>query len=254
MGISIDVIMAVTALISQLTNDYQNLRADDWAAAYKVHGFRHEQVSLIKALDSMTFREASGYCRDRRMNVFQVYKNFYLSKVFNAMEVTEVWTPLVRSREIGTLMDNLGFSPPIATKDTTISMAEVTLTTMVDDTSCVTLRYKDGAFGYVTTHTDQKKAVVCLNNLSFPFREIDILVLSELKNTMINEMERKINNLEIKKKWLMALWQNIPKLPKDLEDETLDVSSNMTDLFFGSLTDTGLRFINLIYQVKEIRA
>ena len=127
---------------------------------------------------------------------------------------------------------------------------------MVDDTTRITLKRSAPGreFGYVTTRSDQKREVLCSNNLSFPYREIDIIILSELRNTLKDEIERKIRNLEIKKKWLTALLQNVPNFPEERYGEPFDAYVNMNESVYLSLTNTGIRFIEVLTQLRGIRA
>lgn len=256
MGVSINVLMAAMALITQLTMDRQTLLSDSLESSYTTRGYRHGDVELFKAPNTMTYKEATEYCRDRRQNVFQVETDFKLGKIFQELGVVEVWTPLVKSRETGNLMDGYGFSPPPKTIDTLISLSDVTLATMVDESSRVTLKYvtPGSEFRYVTTKSDQRKEVLCLNNLSFPYREIDLLILSELKSTLLGEMEKKITSFQIRRKWLQALMKNTPKAPHYLAETQMDTFFNMTDSFYTNLKEINGRFGELMNQLGQIRA
>jgi len=171
-NISVALLTLLMHLMRQKT-EIENLKTEE---IYATSGLRAGKFMLTRAPEKLTHTAALAYCRSLRQGLFLVKNEFYLDNIFLHFNLEEAWVFLYKSKESGTLADYSGYPPEILAQDATIDLPSgTTLATMVDATHSAILKRAGGGYTYDTALRTEQKDTLCINNLSFPYREEDQL-------------------------------------------------------------------------------
>ena len=162
---------------------------------------------LTRAPEKLTYTAALGYCRSLRQGIFLVKNEFFLDNIFLNFNLEETWVFLYKSKESGTLTDYSGYPPEIITQDATVGLPSgTTLATMVDATHSAVLKRSGGGYSFDSVIKTDQKDTLCINNLSFPYREEDQLSIREMIKALNELMEEQILALrDLKKKFSLNI-------------------------------------------------
>jgi hypothetical protein len=249
-NISVALLTLLMHLLRQKT-EIENLKTEE---IYATSGLRAGKFMLTRAPEKLTHKAALAYCRSLRQGMFLVKNEFYLDNIFLHFNLEETWVFLYKSSESGTLADYSGYPPEILAQDATIGLPSgTTLATMVDATHSAILKRAGGGYTYDTALRTEQKDTLCINNLSFPYREEDQLSIREMIKALAELVEEQILSLRDLKKAMVSEMQILPKLSDTKVNMTVDDTIALDQLVEKSLNQSIDTFAIILEDLKNLK-
>jgi hypothetical protein len=102
---------------------------------------------------------------------------------------------------------------------------------MVDATHSAVLKRSGGGYSYDSAIRTDQKDTLCINNLSFPYREEDQLSIREMIKALGALMDEQISALRDLKKAMVSEMQILPKLSETKENMTVEAQAALLMFF-----------------------
>ena len=253
--IQINITVALLTLLSLLMQqkiELQNLKPEE---IYATSGLRAGKYMLVKAPEKLTYTAAITYCRALRQGLFLVKNEFFMDNIFLHFNLEEVWVSLYKSKETGTFTDYSGYPPEIVAQDAMIGLpSSTTLATMVDTThGAVLKRSGSPRYSYDSALRTDQKDTLCINNLSFPYREEDQNSIREMIKALGELMDEQLSALRNLKKAMVSELQILPKLSATKENMTVDDTIALDQTVEKSLNQSIDTFRIILEDLKTLR-
>jgi len=244
-------LLTLLSLLMQQKTELQKLKAEE---IYAISGLRAGKYMLTKAPEKLAYTAALGYCRALRQGIFLVKNEFFIDNIFLHFNLEEAWVFLYKSKETGTFTDYSGFPPEIIAQDATIGLPSgTTLATMVDATHGAVLKRSGGGYSYDSALRSDQKDTLCINNLSFPYREEDQHSIREMIKALGELMDEQLSALRDLKKAMVSEMQILPKLSATKENMTVDDTIALDQTVEKSLNQSIDTFRIILEDLKTLR-
>ena len=252
--IQINITVALLTLLSLLMQQKIELQSLKPEEIYATSGLRAGKYMIVKAPEKLTHTAAITYCRALRQGLFVVKNEFFMDNIFLHFNLEEVWVSLYKSKETGTFADYSGFPPEIVAQDAMIGLpSSTTLATMVDTTHGAVLKRSGTSYSYDSALRTDQKDTLCINNLSFPYREEDQNSIREMIKALGELMDEQLLALRNLKKAMVSELQILPKLSATKENMTVDDTIALDQTVEKSLNQSIDTFRIILEDLKTLR-
>ena len=145
---------------------------------FEVEGLRVDNSEYVMAMTQLTFTEAMIYCKRMKAQLYTPKQGQPIRRIFDRFSLKTIWTTIFK--EGSALVDGDGFPPDLETDLNTIGLSRLTLSEMTDSKQRVVLTRMevtdliDTPFQLERKIFSDKASVICVRELSFPFRSSDV--------------------------------------------------------------------------------
>ena len=249
--IKLDLLISIISILGLIVQQKTQLGSLNFEGIYNPGGFVSGNFEIIKAPQQMTYKEAKRFCNSKRTILLVVKKDFDLDAIMSYFSVTEIWTTLAKSTETGAIMDFNGYPPEITFKNGRIGLLGISLASMVDATHRIVLK-KGDTFEYAVANSEEKKDVLCINNLSFPYRAKDKIIFDGIKTVMVDSLSELESFARLTKNEIRSHLFLLPKLSDDMENMTVTDTLDLEEQFSIELKKDTTYFWNLFEKFQNL--
>jgi hypothetical protein len=188
--------------------DYLNLEAED----YIQNSWKFSYRNLSTYADALTL------CKSFRQELFFYEPGIDLATLFTDLQISEIWTGLVKAKTSNSPMDRMGYGPySIINDNETIESSRIYGPDPAGQTMHITLK-KDtvtNTFSYEKVASNEQKNTLCKENLSFPFKETDQRAIRTFYFRIIKLLALEREHFARFKDMVSNIYNSWPKYEKD---------------------------------------
>ena len=228
---------------------------------FETEGLRVDNIEYIKAPQQLTFTEGMLYCKRSMGQIFTPKHGQPVRKIFTTFNLQAVWTSIYK--QDSALIDGDGFPPELDTDLETIGLQRLALSEMTDSKHRVVLTrvevtdLADTPFQLERRMFTEKASVVCVKNLSFPFKATDVVQIKKFVKKTTTRLEVHQTNIKEIKARTTSVLATLPRIGEGVnivENDIIDVQAKLTAKLgkMRVLFDTAITDIQLIRNVVEL--
>ena len=167
---------------------------------FEVEGLHVDNSEYLVAMTQLTFTEAMIYCKRSNAQLYTPRQGQPIRRIFDHFSLKTVWTTIFK--ENSALVDRDGFPSELETDLVTIGLSRLTLAEMTDSKHRVVLTKMDVTdiidtpFQLERKLFSDKASVVCVKNLSFPFRSTDVDHIKKFIKQLTSRLDTHKENIQ----------------------------------------------------------
>ena len=223
---------------------------------FEVEGLRVDNSEYLVAMSQLTFTEAMIYCKRSNAQLYTPRQGQPIRRIFDRFSLKTVWTTIFK--ENSALVDGDGFPPELETDLVTIGLSRLALAEMTDSKHRVVLTKMDVTdiidtpFQLERKLFSDKASVVCVRNLSFPFRSTDVDHIKKFIKQLTSRLDTHKENIQDVKAHMTSVLATLPRIGDGvniIENDIIDLQTKLN----GKLGNLRKRFDNAITNLRLVR-
>ena len=224
---------------------------------FEVEGLRVDNSEYVMAMTQLTFTEAMIYCRRMKAQLYTPKQGQPIRRIFDRFSLKTIWTTIFK--EGPALVDGEGFPPDLETDLNTIGLSRLTLSEMTDSKQRVVLTrmevtdLTDTPFQLERKIFSDKANVICVRELSFPFRSSDVDHMKRFIKQVGTRLDTHKENIQEIKAQAQALLATLPRIGEGvsiIENDIIDLQTKLN----GKLGNLRRRFDSTITDIRLVRS